>query len=127
MVSAQNWRCELKMAGFDNYYRNNPFINNQPSSAQDQLIYVPIAELIKVGAKVTWDENQRVYRVTSDYQQLLAQNQQLRQKITELKGLVRNQPQRANDQNWEMHLADQGNSKYSSATLPVDLTLLTLK
>ncbi|MBV7506198.1 PQQ-binding-like beta-propeller repeat protein [Bacillus sp. sid0103] len=29
--------------------------------------------------------------------------------------------------NWEMHLADQGNTKYSSATMPVDLKLLTLK
>ena len=65
-----------------------------------------------------------IYR---QYQQLQDQNEQLRKRIKELKGLLRNQNLRANDQNWEMHLADQGNTNFSSATLPADLTLLTLK
>ncbi|PFP31404.1 hypothetical protein COJ96_00440 [Bacillus sp. AFS073361] len=65
-----------------------------------------------------------IYR---QYKQLQAQNEQLRKRIKELKGLLRNQNLRADDQNWEMHLADQGNTNYSSAALPADLTLLTLK
>ncbi|MEH7156339.1 outer membrane protein assembly factor BamB family protein [Neobacillus drentensis] len=67
------------------------------------------------------------YDIYNQYQQLQAENHQLRQRIKELNRLVRNQKLRANDQNWEMHLADQGNTNYSSATLPGDLTLLTLK
>lgn len=65
-----------------------------------------------------------IYR---QYKQLQAQNEQLRKRIKELKRLVGNQNLRANDQNWEMHLADQGNTNFSSAILPADLTLLTLK
>ncbi|MDR7000144.1 PQQ-binding-like beta-propeller repeat protein [Neobacillus niacini] len=54
---------------------------------------------------------------------LIAQNQELRQRITELEaqGLRRNV--RADAQSWPMHLGDQGNTNYSTATLPVDLTL----
>lgn len=101
---------------FNHYYRNNPYNT-----------YVPISELSRVGAKVTWDEKQKVFRVTSDYHLLKVENQQLRQRITELTSLVTNRSVRANDQNWQMHLADQGNTNYSTATMPVDLTLLSLK
>ncbi|MBT2733856.1 PQQ-binding-like beta-propeller repeat protein [Bacillus sp. ISL-7] len=104
------------MMYFNHYYRNNPYNT-----------YVPISELSRVGAKVTWDEKQKVFRVTSDYHLIKVENQQLRQRITELTALVTNRSLRANDQNWEMHLADQGNTNYSTATMPVDLTLLTLK
>ncbi|MGF6952717.1 outer membrane protein assembly factor BamB/LysM repeat protein [Neobacillus sp. B4I6] len=104
------------MMYFNHYYRNNPYNT-----------YVPISELSRVGAKVSWDEKQKVFRVTSDYHLLKVENQQLRQRITELTALVTNRSLRANDQNWEMHLADQGNTNYSTATMPVDLTLLTLK
>ncbi|MBT2699549.1 PQQ-binding-like beta-propeller repeat protein [Bacillus sp. ISL-40] len=104
------------MMYFNHYYRNNPYNT-----------YVPISELSRVGAKVTWDEKQKVFRVTSDYHLLKVENQQLRQRITELTALVTNRGLRANDQNWEMHLADQGNTNYSTATMPVDLTLLSLK
>ncbi|MFP5107072.1 outer membrane protein assembly factor BamB family protein [Neobacillus sp. C211] len=104
------------MMYFNHYYRNNPYNT-----------YVPISELSRVGAKVTWDEKQKVFSITSDYHLLKVENQQLRQRITELTALVTNRSLRANDQNWELHLADQGNTNYSTATMPVDLTLLTLK
>ncbi|QIZ06263.1 PQQ-binding-like beta-propeller repeat protein [Priestia megaterium] len=104
------------MMYFNHYYRNNPY-----------NAYVPISELSRVGAKVTWDEKQKIFRVTSDYHLLKVENQQLRQRITELTALATNRSLRANDQNWEMHLADQGNTNYSTTTMPVDLTLLSLK
>jgi outer membrane protein assembly factor BamB/LysM repeat protein len=104
------------MMYFNHYYRNNPY-----------KAYVPISELSRVGAKVTWDEKQKIFRVTSDYHLLKVENQQLRQRITELTALATNRSLRANDQNWEMHLADQGNTNYSTTTMPVDLTLLSLK
>ncbi|MBT2727205.1 PQQ-binding-like beta-propeller repeat protein [Bacillus sp. ISL-75] len=104
------------MMYFNHYYRNNPYNT-----------YVPISELSRIGAKVSWDEKHKVFRVTSDYHLLKAQNEQLRQRITELTALVTNRSLRANDQNWEMHLADQGNTNYSTATMSVDLTLLSLK
>lgn len=113
--------------GFNHDYKNNPFLNFQPKNAQHQNIYVPISELIRLGVKVSFDEKQMAYRITSDYHQLMAQNQQLRQRIKEFERMGTNQNKRANDQNWEMHLADQGNTNFSSATLPTDLTLLTLK
>jgi outer membrane protein assembly factor BamB/LysM repeat protein len=104
------------MMYFNHYYRNNPY-----------KAYVPISELSRVGAKVTWDEKQKIFRVTSDYHLLKVENQQLRQRITELTALATNRSLRANDQNWEMHLADQGNTNYSTTTMPVDLPLLSLK
>jgi LysM repeat protein len=115
------------MVGFNHDYKNNPFLNFQPKNAQHQNIYVPISELIRLGVKVSFDEKQMAYRITSDYHQLMAQNQQLRQRITEFERMGTNQNKRANDQNWEMHLADQGNTNYSSATMPADLTSLSLK
>ncbi|MEH7304168.1 outer membrane protein assembly factor BamB family protein [Neobacillus drentensis] len=111
------------MMYFNQYYRNNRpnYENAYPS------INVPISELSRIGAKVTWDGKQMAYTVTSDYHQIMAQNQQLRQRLSQFERLVTNQNLRADDQNWEMHLADQGNTKYSSAIMPVDLKLLTLK
>src|SRR4051794_28144590 len=99
----------FQMTYFNHYYRDNRpiYVNPYP------FIYVPISELKKVGAKVTWDEKQMAYRVTSDYHQLKTQNQQLRQRLSEFERLATNQNLRADDQNWEMHLGDQANTKYS--------------
>ncbi|WP_342043380.1 outer membrane protein assembly factor BamB family protein [Bacillus sp. OTU2372] len=100
-----------------------PVLHFQRNHAQYPSVYVPISELTRIGARVFWDEKQMVFHVTSDYEVLKAQNEQLKQKITELNRLVRNQDLRADSQNWQMHLGDQGNTNYSTATLPVELTL----
>lgn len=107
---------EVKTQGY-------PVLHFYPNNGQYPFVYVPISEFTRIGARVHWDEKQMAFYVTSDYDALRAQNEQLRLKITELKGLVRNQDLRADSQNWQMHLGDQGNTNYSTATLPVELTL----
>ncbi|MED1470685.1 PQQ-binding-like beta-propeller repeat protein [Bacillus salipaludis] len=54
---------------------------------------------------------------------LITQNQQLRQRIAELEDQVKVRNISADNGNWPMHLADSGNTNYSTATVPVDLTL----
>src|SRR5262249_53388192 len=72
-----------------------PVLNFQPRNAQYPYIYVPISEFSRVGAKIFWDEEQMVFRITSDYDQLVAENQQLRQMISELKAMGFNRNLRA--------------------------------
>ncbi|WP_442599980.1 outer membrane protein assembly factor BamB family protein [Neobacillus sp. D3-1R] len=101
----------------------NPVLQVRTENAPYPSYYVPMSEFSRVGANVTWDEAKRSYHITSDYHQLKEHNQQLRQKLADLDGQSRNQEVRADAQNWEMHLADQANTKYSTATVPVELTL----
>lgn len=85
--------------GFNHYYRNSPFLNSQQEYARPYpFIYVPISELSRIGAKVTWDGKQMIYSVTSDYHQIKAQNQQLRQRLSQFEQLVTNQNLRVDDQ-----------------------------
>ncbi|MDP4085521.1 MAG: PQQ-binding-like beta-propeller repeat protein [Bacillota bacterium] len=100
-----------------------PVLNVQMRNAQYPLLYVPISEFSRLGAKVIWDENQAAIRVSSDYHLIQAQNQQLRQRIVELEKRTAIRNFRANELNWQMHYGDQGNTKYTDATVPVDLTL----
>ncbi|WP_227936442.1 DUF5050 domain-containing protein [Alkalihalobacillus deserti] len=74
-----------------------PVLNYQPPNAQYPYIYVPIAEFRRVGARVVWDPNEMVIKVTSDYDQLKAENEQLKQRIAELEAQIPNQNIRGND------------------------------
>ncbi len=58
-----------------------PVLNYKPENATVPYIYVPIAEFTRVGAKVVWDEQKQVLKVTTDYYEL-------KQKIAQLKKLI---------------------------------------
>lgn len=73
-----------------------PVLNYQPPSAQYPYIYVPIAEFRRVGANVIWDPQEMVIRVTSDYDQLKSENQQLREELNQLQAQVVNLVPRGN-------------------------------
>jgi outer membrane protein assembly factor BamB/LysM repeat protein len=122
-VTAYEFDKPIYVNGVDINTGIYPVLHFQFRNTQYPFIYVPISEFGRVGAKVAWDNQYMVFRVTSDYDLLKVQNQQLRQRVTELETLATAQNLRQDDQNWPMHLGDQGNTNYSTATLPVNLTL----
>lgn len=83
-VTAYTADRPIYVNGFDINTGLYPVLNFQPENADYPFIYVPIAEFGRVGATVTWDPQAMVIRVTSDYDQIKAENEQLRQQVSQL-------------------------------------------
>jgi LysM repeat protein len=102
-----------------------PVLLFHPQQTQYPIPYVPITDVNRVGAAGPWNANQIVDPQSSVFDPLMSETYKLRQRATEIDALTNTGIIRANELNWQMHFGDQGNTKYSDATVPVQLTLST--
>ncbi|WP_167578068.1 DUF5050 domain-containing protein [Ammoniphilus sp. YIM 78166] len=90
-----------------------PVLNYQPENAEYPYIYVPIAEFRRVGARVTWKEQEQLIVVETDYYQLKQENERLRAQLAAYGPIPQQGNTSGNISNWGI-AAQQGDWVYFS-------------
>ena len=102
-----------------------PVLIFQPHQTQYPILYAPIADFSRGGVTTPLNVNQMDSLQSRQIHPFRAENHQLGERAVDAVAHVPTGNVRVNELNWQNHFGDPGNTKYSDATVPVQLTLST--